>query len=91
MAERDYRIEEQDDGWRLLLLRGGEVVSAELYELHDEALAIGTDWICGDDDDDAEGVAWWNRLDERDRRVWLDYAQSDRPVDAWRAFQRGGR
>lgn len=52
MVERDYRIEEQADGWRLVLLRGEEVIEEQVCELHDEALAIGTVWISGVDDDE---------------------------------------
>lgn len=38
--------------------------------------------------DDLRGIDWWNALDERLRRRWLDYADSARPVDAWRAYKR---
>lgn len=48
--ERDYRLEEKADGWRLLLLRGDEVIEEKVCDLHDEALAIGTVWICEVDD-----------------------------------------
>lgn len=42
-------------------------------------------------EDDAAGVAWWNRLDRQQRRYWLDRAASARPADAWQAFQRAGQ
>ena len=41
------------------------------------------------DPDPIIGLIWWNRLTESERRHWLDQAGSARPVDAWRAYQRG--
>lgn len=52
MVERDYRIEHRPDGWWLVCLRGDDVVSQEHCFSHDEALAIGCVWICGDDEDE---------------------------------------
>lgn len=38
--------------------------------------------------DDAEGMEWWNRIPESERRWWTCHAQSARPVDAWREYKR---
>ena len=38
---------------------------------------------------DELGMTWWNRLTATQRRYWLGQADSARPVDAWRTFQRG--
>lgn len=35
------------------------------------------------------GIAWWNRLSEAQRAYWLRVAGSARPVDAYRAYNRG--
>lgn len=42
-----------------------------------------------DETDDELGMAWWNTATDRERAHWLAVADSARPVDAWRAFQRG--
>lgn len=39
-------------------------------------------------DDDRAGMEWWNSLQESTRRLWLEKAESARPVDAWRAYKR---
>jgi hypothetical protein len=51
MVDRDYRIEPDTERWRLSLIEDGEVVRVQVCELHDEALAEGTVWICEDGDD----------------------------------------
>jgi hypothetical protein len=39
-------------------------------------------------DSDAElGMAWWNRISERERAQWLRVAGSAVPADAWAAFK----
>lgn len=35
------------------------------------------------------GMAWWNRLTERERLHWLLMAGSDVPADAWAVFRAG--
>jgi len=37
---------------------------------------------------EAEGMDWWNSISESERRYWLDRADSNRPVDAWRMYAR---
>lgn len=37
--------------------------------------------------DDEIGMAWWNRISERERSQWLAIAGSARPVDGWRAYK----
>lgn len=39
-------------------------------------------------DDDRKGMEWWNAQNEHTRRLWLELAQSARPVDAWHAYKR---
>jgi hypothetical protein len=39
--------------------------------------------------DDIIGMAWWNALDERERRFWMREAgDTGRAVDAWRAYKK---
>jgi hypothetical protein len=39
--------------------------------------------------DDLMGVAWWNRLSDRERKHWMHEAgDTGRAVDAWRTFKR---
>lgn len=38
--------------------------------------------------DDGLGMLWWNRMSEHERAYWCRVADSARPVDAWRAYQR---
>ena len=33
-----------------------------------------------------DGMAWWNALDEKTRRYWMDMANSASPADAYRAY-----
>lgn len=33
------------------------------------------------------GCAWWDRCTRHERAYWCAQAQSDRPIDAWQAFQ----
>lgn len=40
-------------------------------------------------DDALLGMAWWNRLTERERLQWLLRAGSDVPADAWAVFKAG--
>lgn len=37
--------------------------------------------------DEANGIAWFNALDDRGRAEWLRVAGSARPVDAWGAYK----
>jgi len=39
--------------------------------------------------DDELGMIWWNWMTENERAYWCRVADSARPVDAWRAYQRG--
>lgn len=41
-----------------------------------------------DDQDARQGMDWWNRQPESERRAWLKYADSARPADAWEAYKR---
>lgn len=39
-------------------------------------------------DSSEEAIKWWNGMHERERRYWLEVANSPRPIDAWYAYQR---
>lgn len=38
--------------------------------------------------DPALGVAWWNSITDDERRMWLAFADSAVPYDAWCAYLR---
>lgn len=39
--------------------------------------------------DEQAGMTWWNEMDERGRRYWMQRAgDTGRAVDAWEAFKR---
>jgi hypothetical protein len=41
--------------------------------------------------DDALGMKWWNALNDRERKRWMQIAgNTGRAVDAWEAFKRAG-
>ena len=43
-------------------------------------------------EDERDGIAWWNGLDERTRGVWLEKAgNTGRVTDAWEAYKRDKR
>jgi hypothetical protein len=42
-------------------------------------------------DDGAAGSAWWNALSENERAYWAKRAESARPADAWRVYERSWR
>jgi hypothetical protein len=42
------------------------------------------------DTDAGLGMAWWNRISERERAQWLRVAGSAVPADAWAAFKAAG-
>ncbi len=37
--------------------------------------------------DEELGMAWWNRITEREREEWLRRANSAMPADAWAEFK----
>lgn len=41
-------------------------------------------------DDERAGMEWWNSLDKRMRRYWLERANSALPTKAWETFKRQG-
>jgi hypothetical protein len=41
-----------------------------------------------DTSDAVKGIAWWNRLTEKNRYYWMVVAGSAVPADAWRAYVR---
>ncbi len=43
-------------------------------------------------DDDCDGMAWWNALDERERAEWIARAgNTGRAKDAWETFKQAQR
>lgn len=38
--------------------------------------------------DEIDGMAWWNALDQEDRRFWMAAACSSVPAEAWAYFKR---
>jgi len=41
-------------------------------------------------DGGAAGMAWWNALDDADRRFWMLASTSASPADAWAYFKHCG-
>ena len=48
VAEYDYTLTRLpgDQGWSLRLLKDGVDVGGDVYQEHDEALSVGTVWLC---------------------------------------------
>jgi hypothetical protein len=38
--------------------------------------------------DEKQGIAWWNAMNEEDRRFWLRAALTAVPAEAWAYYQR---
>jgi len=37
--------------------------------------------------DETAGMLWWNGLSERARAIWMGFAGSARPADAWELYK----
>lgn len=59
-------------GWRLSLLENGVEVGSGVFPVEQA--------------DPHQGMIWWNAMAEDERRLWLQEANSARPVDAYQTF-----
>jgi len=38
-------------------------------------------------EDDRAGMAWWNAMDDHERKAWFDRISTGIPRDAWELFK----